>query len=782
MTTHGDTDDLDDWQPSLVLLEFNAIRQLLATCVLKSSYSVPNDLVAPIVLTDQGERLLVKLREQNRRIRYNEGKMAVALQVGWGHEIYVSDSTDISALRKGISSQILNKKISFPLIYGRDLADLLALHHAQETSLSNRKTLKILEAAPLGVFQFGRTVVSPFGCHMSDEIRPLRATFEIPAFKCPRASCSSVHTVRLHTADSAISRARTQLTRLLTNSTPAGFSRRPGRVNSEFRRYLRSDQPVNTGSLISMIADALTLDELRSLTTSVISRSEDPSIRQRMQRITSTIFADPALAVAELPLAHLLGILLTFTDDALIESLNYMVREKMLVVEALEIRAARLQRHARPDSVAELGSLGVRFRPENDSALPARQLSELAHSICTSSPFEAADLAFAMGQGEDTTLPELLDRVYRARDPHALIDQVILGNRHALKVVADALKISTTDRDQMKSSLLWRLGLDSRPPEDVFVDLKIALPTIRDAVGAASERDMRSHFANFFPDLETALLKSLEFVSWALLVDHFASEEPFCFDARYAADSVHEVLTEADPDSQPPWPANRKPTLGQLGTGFGRLAKALVAMSAENKQRPVEDYPFLSRDGVRPFAFANRLMFANLDKGSQDSILQQLRSCSRILSEGTLTGVRNSGFHGNSPFPSDAEISSCFDSVASLLEVLETQGFYPKVWTRRSSRLDELGRGWITYFDGRRELEFALSSWTLTSKMPKAPHEAIVLNAAASQKWGVLRFTLMPNRGPREYWENWPPVWQDKTRMSELGGDVEPHEEDLQVG
>ncbi|MGO4132601.1 hypothetical protein AB4Y78_14105 [Janibacter sp. RAF52] len=746
----------------LSVLQFAGMAALLDECIIRDSYKVPDVLVDPIRLTEAGDQLLGEFTQRNRKFRPNEAKLAVALKIGFGGDLFIHPETDTDSLRDGIGKEVMADRIKFPYAYGRDLHDAWWESFEGKTTLTAHESQKLLKDQPKGVVQYSDTVVGPFGCFKSRQPRGKTTKQRaFPAYRCPDERCLSVHWATLSTADnSQISRARTELHRIL-NAKSTSHSLSPLNFREDMAAHLGAFDLESAPGLIDLVADVLLDGELRSLAADCVRlHLSDRAGRTELQRTFSTVFGDPETAVGSMHRAQLISIILYFTDREIARSLDRLVDSNEIPILMNEIREPRIARSpGRSSARPQLSRNGFRISKPTQSAA---RLANLFRIVAESTNVDTRDLAFTLGLPEATTTRELEAYVYANASDERIIERALLGSRTTAEASARHLGLDqyATDRTILEERISWRLGFNAEDSHNQLHGLaKEALATLASTTqDGSSENSMRASIANCFVAIEEVLLSSLKFSAWALLDDHYVSDYPFRLhpDHNRYFDLDEALDLSGTRGEERIWQRMDKPSLAELGSAYGRLAGQLRTSTREDHRRPPGQLPNSTTRAGRPFFFPNSIPFTNLDESNRNDLLSALMQTARTACDQGVTGVRNAGLHGNTTFPTVEDVASAATSLESMLNCLFRTGLSPRVFIRTGSTTDALERKVLFFRNGGEEVQVPADSWAASAKLPSNQQRLVILPGGKLGDAGPLRFSLLPQRGDEKYWSGWP--------------------------
>ncbi|WEV76877.1 hypothetical protein O9K63_09725 [Janibacter cremeus] len=748
----------------LPLLQFSGIVHLLQDCIVRDNYRVPHSLVAPIALSQAGNDLLDVFLSRNRKFRPNEAKLAIALEFGGGDKVFVAHDTDVTSLRTAIGAEILSGRIQFPYIFGRTLHDKVVEEFPGKAHLNLKETLTALKGQYFGVFQYSDTVVGPFGCFQSRQARSLSSPPRFPGYLCPDERCRKVHWTRLSSSNSSqIVRARAEVARLIT-SRGTNHSMSPAKFREDLAVHLGRFDPEDASGLIDLATDSLSNSELQHVVSNCIRfHLSEQGGRSTLQRTFSIVVGDPDLTTQGLDEAQLVSLLLYFRDREIIRAIDFSVENGDIELASGEIREARVQRFpTQPGATAQIGELGFRMATSGTrpSSAPHR-LANMFRCVAETVGVDISEIAYGLELPEDATVEDVASFAYTKAEDPKVIDRGLLSTRASASASSDHLGLTQqpASREEMQRRIRWRLGFSQEnSPNRAIGKSRLTLRQLDDLVSGDGDEDaIRGAIANCFVAMEELLLTSLKFSTWALTVDHYLETPPFGYLPHAESFNLDEFLDVTGKNgSAPIWSRQGKPTLSELGTAYGRLSKKLRNLKAEDHRRPTSQFPGNATHAGRPFYFPHFRPFLNLDQKGRDKVSEALHTAARIASLPEVLGVRNSGLHGNNPFPEYGQLAQCIEALTELLRTLDESGLSPKAFARRGSSSDSMGRKNLD-FDGKSTTTVVpVGTWTSAAKLPSDRQQLVILPWATMGEVGPLRFAILPHRGSESFWEGWP--------------------------
>lgn len=755
-----------DQSPSDALLHFLSLSALMEECIVRKSYVVPDALTRPIVLTEDGSKALREFRSGATRIKQNEAKLAVALAIGWEDEVFVSEETDIDALRTAISAEIGAGKILYPWIFDRDLHDYCLGKWPRLDKLPHTATMDLLTHCQGGVFQVGSFVVGPYGAFESRGIRQLQPSTEFPGFRCPDDACKAIHSIKLTTGDSAIQRARAKFSSFLAKRPSEGFSKRPLEIRRAYMQRMSTFEREPFSRVIDTLMDTSSTEELRAVCeTAMRVLFKSKAERSAMQKRLGIVVASPRDYLDSLSRPQLLALLLYFRNEEIVSAIDACADDGAINVPSMAVRTSRISRFGDSPLECEIGKYGVRFKAASDVPHTPHLLAELIRALCEDDQVDNRDLAYGLSLREESDEQALVSAGYASEDVERTIDDVVLPSRLGVQVAVRHLNLDAylnVDRTELRGRLLWKLGWGAQDGSSRGLgECREQLSLLRGAVRAGSlESEVRGLLANLFVPFETLLMSSLTFSTWAFLEDHWSDPNGFSYPWNVDGTLEKRLDVHGSHGRSSLWGSKEKPGLVAIASGFGRLAAVLEEVEASGLQRSAESMPFgpTALEG-RPFAFAKTPTFCNLTSDARRSLVDSCRGVARMCANEDVVGSRNAGLHGNSDFPPSDMLERSMELLQGALEELMYSGMAASLYDRSASSVDSLGREKFVYVSPEGvKVEVPRGTWTY-GRLPTGDPSLLIMPRAIVGELGPLRFKPLKYRGSPKFWEDWPTRW-----------------------
>lgn len=755
-TVGRDADQLDADYPDsrwrARLGEIADLIEVLADCVIFDGYTIPDDLNAAIRLSPAGIALRDKL-VRKEDVPAKEATLLCALTLGHDELFIDVDGIDIPTLERAIHDQVHERRIEFPLIFGRELYDRYAETYDDERdSLNSTETKELLRDLPVGVFQYGQYTTGPFGLRKAPTSRTIRCSRRVPAFHCSDPVCRHVHSVRLETSRQApINKLRPTVEEFLKKLPGEpddwwGFvAQLGGRDTARFGDH-------RSATLIPPIGDSLADDELALLVATTFN-SPGPNLREAVADFIE--IRDARTAVEHLNRAELLQIILFAREDVVARALDTLVRRNEISVPDGEVRRPVVVDHSRSgafDLGPELGSLGVRF-VSSQPGFPLLRLRRLLDKLYVRDvETDVEELEWQLRGIDVDDLDERLDEFYRSSSPRRIIERLALARKTNLIAACEEVGLEDPAGladSELVDTLMWKFGFPIVPNDDPHNEFwrrhddLWALVQSSDPSGHGRFLDAA---APYFSQLEGLLLESLAFSAWALVNDHTASRSSFTYDD--ATDRASGLALMDSISSSPAGTASYsgdKVDLGNLVGGFAALANHLSQCrdAAETYTRPPVEMPaYEGKTDLKKFALRSTVPFLDLTPPSQDRLVEGLRAITKLLTGAHVPAVRNDYAHYRRSAPEMTRLEGALEAIRQAVTRIETLGLACLVYAPRGVHYDEWGRS-VHEFIGPRRYEHRFVRPTRFDWMglPSVYNPAIIVRSAAiGEPTEVLRF------------------------------------------
>lgn len=687
-------------------LDLRTLVHILTHSIIPSDFKASDDLNRAILLSESGKKLRHQLIA-TESVETKDANLLCLLTLTHVDPLIDIDRIDMVALVEAVADMVREKRILYPMIFGRGLYDEAAVLIPEERrELKHGDTMRLLQDKPQGVFHDGHYLLGPFGLHRLEFERDLYPSTDIPLQHCSDISCASIHRVDLSTSrEAGVNHHRSAASRVLRQ-----FSKEPSDW-SGFASDLIEDRynpyEINDASTLPfLLGDGLSDGELRKLLKRVWDTTDG---RTRSWASTFGLEGDIAKWSGELDRASLLNLLLTEPNEFLAEALDAIVREGDIDVPDGEVRKPVVNHRTRSGAWglrSELSSMGCRIMP-GSSTVTLLRLTSLARSLFNPSIAEEMnDLAWLLRGRPGTTTEERLESFLRTAAPREILATLVLSREANAKKAGEALGLALGgDDESFLDSMLWKLGfVPNRRPDirDAYWSNHNKLERFVVTALAATdstEEELRAVASNYFVALERHLFDSLIFATWALLTDHSMSGRPFEFHMQSARQFTIDVLNGSveRKDGVERNDLSDSPVLAQLVQGFLRLSNHLESLRGQETDflRQSDDYPrFVKQTDLQRFPFNHTVPYLDLTASSQVMLRKTLRDVSTRLNDSGILSARNGLLHaeGKMRTPTTAEVNSALDRAREVLRSLEEIGCVRATFEVVSSETDQWGR------------------------------------------------------------------------------------------
>lgn len=687
-------------------LDLRTLVHILTHSIIPADFKASDEVNRAILLSESGKKLRHQL-VANESVETKDANLLCLLTLTHVDPLIDIERIDMAKLVGAISELIREKRILYPMIFGRGLYDAaVELFPEERGELKHGDTMRLLQDKPQGVFHDGHYLLGPFGLYSMKFERDLYPSTDIPLQHCSDIACTAIHRVSLSTSrEAGVNHHRPAVSRALRQfsqepSDWSGFA--SDLVEERYNPYEINDP----STLPFLLGDGLSDEELRKLLRRVWDTSDG---RTREWAMQFGLQGEIDKWAPGLDRASLLNLLLTEPDEFLAEALDGTVLEGEIEVPDGEVRKPVVNHRARSGAWglrSELSTMGYRIMP-GSSTVTLLRLTSLARSLFDpESAEEMNDLAWLLRGRPGATAEERLESFLRTASPREILSTLVLSREKNAKKAADVLGLTlSADDEVLLNSLLWKLGFVPNRRPDVRDNYwtnhnkleKFVLTAL--AATESTEEELRGVAASYFVALERHLFDALVFATWALLTDHSMSGRPFEFHLQSARHFTIRTLN-ASVERKEGVERNdlsEGPMLAQLVQGFLRLSDHLGNLRAREADfvRQADEYPrFVKQTDLQRFPFEHTVPYLDLTASSQVTLRRTLRDVSTRLNDSGILSARNGLLHaeGKKETPTTSQVNSALDRAREVLRSLEEIGCVRATFEVVSSETDQWGR------------------------------------------------------------------------------------------
>ncbi|MEU0844331.1 hypothetical protein ABZ370_33315 [Streptomyces sp. NPDC005962] len=760
------------------IFRLNILSDFLGTCLIASNYKPPSQLTETIKLTPYGNDKVQAFAK--RRIPIPEARTFCLLELSWIDLLIDPQATDMLRLQEAISRQIIERKINYPFIFGRELYDRAYEHPSigEDTrTLDLSDTLDVLEGTPQGVFQMYDYVTGPYGLLSSKSHRFYPPQQYANLVHCSDVNCHQIHSVHFTTSrDASINKHREEGAKTLKkdSETPSAWA---SFITQIFSDKVNSSLDTLGDPLISILGDCLTLEELSSLTAWLLDNTRG-QLRETCQTLRLT--GNAAQIVAGMSRAHLMQLSLTTADRDINQGIDALVHSGQIMVPDTEVRRPLVNDNASFADFrlfAEVGSLGVRVRSAAMHLAPLRLRHLVERMYRLTDMDDREELEWQLRSAKGASLEARLEEYLQSKSPREVVETLVLVRKSNAVAACELLGLreGATEDENFISLILWKLGFASASISDpharfwrLHEDMERTLRMgpggpLGPTVDEFAEK-VRNNAGSYFVELEETLCDSLAFTIWGLTHDHFMDRRPFVYRKGSHENTsfawLHNAVRRSD-DEQLRYDGDKKPALYALCRGFQCISAELKRLAGEREAntRPLTLIPdWASRQELQKFPFRHSVPFLDLTDESREMILKRLLEISRTLVSGDVHNVRNDWLHGGRDVPDPERFRASLSAIKSAVQLIEDSGFSRISFAISGHRSDGFGRSVTTLANHRGvKLDVHNPSPFDWLKLPSTGVAQHVMTAACFSAPGdFLRFSSEETSPYAEMWSDYP--------------------------
>lgn len=644
------------------------------------------------------------------------------LRLGCYYELLISPTEmDDALIRAVMEREQQAERLRWPHRWGRVLYDkFFTFASDTETSvLTPDRTETFLNGCPLGLHQYGHTLLGPLGVLVSSELRHLDATRRLPLWHCSDTGCLAHHDVLLAVEEGD--------TYTVFQTLMDEAERRYGRDHqwtfgfAMAQRRKRYRHVRRYWDLPALLVEGLTEREVSRLAVGVLRGEAGKRCRNLLRAIPR--YAEAAdsptdVLVGALGVLELIQAMLVLEDKVLVAGLDECARNGDLdsATYGRRVRVTQAKRYRSADASCELSKLGVRAADK----VPCPRLVRLIYEA-----YESCSSQNALGWRISTRdiaagHSDVMEFVMSA-GPRAAIEQLVLCDIAITQHVARALWLdlsTVTAREHVVEHILWKAGFcvpDSVAPEAATArhleSLRERAEQCSEVITESDREALRAYGVNAFVGLESALQRFLVWNVWLLGSDHFV-ETRFSFDEAAALVSVARVLGRSVTVDQTlhQWSTTGRNTLGCLLGYLGAAARwwsGLPTRISDDIRRPGDEMPHFEGSPHVLFPFRHRQLWADCSPPQLEAYVGALKEVVEGIYKSDAAAIRNGLDHWRRPeeFPTPSRIAACARTLESALARAYELQVMPATWWLTEAKQDIFNRvEWrITDSRGRRE-------------------------------------------------------------------------------
>lgn len=755
----------EQWRQKL--LDLLSLVAILRGCIIDNSYRPSEELNAAILLSEVGTRVRTQLTLKEK-VNAKDANVLALLGLVHVEPLVDVERIDLDQLADAISGEIVAGELRFPLIFGRALYDQAAeLFHEERDYLNHEDTLRLLDGMPQGVFQAGRYLIGPYGIRKRDFERHLNPTTSVPLQHCADYACGLVHRVQLTTSiEAGVNKDRPALNKLLDQ-----ISDDPSEWNAfvaDFTESRTNGYAVEGHETICfLIGDAFSDLELRKLIDQA-AKVRGADLHEATKSLGLKDTGKDDLELLNRP--QLLQVLFMLPDESLAVILDSAVRESVISIPGDEVRRPRTNASLRSGAWnlrSQISRLGTRSLSV-ETSLPLLRLSTLARSLFdVNSPDEIEELAWILRGTAGNTPRERLEEFLRTSEPIQVIETLVLARRVNANTVCSELGIPIDqDNQSLRDSILWKLGFPlprSSDLRDKYWLLHHSLESLAKTASVELTRTaegLRAASSDYFVCLEQFLFDSLSFATWALLEDHYSSNDPFVFFETQAREFTISTLNATANEDGDKYQLSNEPVLSSIVEGYIRLSKLLGSLrdNSEMHRRDQEEFPkFSNLTSLQQFPFQHIHPFLDLLPESQVKLKEALAEIGSELKNSGIMTARNGLHHAKTRVPTVAEVEEALQKARAALDRLESVGCVRGTYSIASTHINAWGGATTTLTSNGRSISFSTPSTFAWNKLPSLDRPVYLMQGAVfAPPNEMLRFLEGFESEYRNYWRNYP--------------------------
>ncbi|MGE5353223.1 MAG: hypothetical protein ACM3P0_14170 [Acidobacteriota bacterium] len=758
------------------LADLYSLSYLLKYSIISDTY-IPNPRLGELIeVTASGQILISKIKELNNSFKEEEIKTALFIKFYHNELLINVDKTDKYKLIELFQQDLLNKNIKFPWVYEHILYDRFnSMFPDCPTELTYKDTEELIENTPQGVFQIRQIIVGPFGFIESDCHRKLIIKRTALLWHCPEPTCKRLHQVRLSTGNSKLFEILELIETICKNNYELSEW---GDFFDDINNFNNFFDDFNPQGLPWLLANAFSLAELRTLLNSLFS-AHGENIKKKIpkNKIFKSLFKNSSEKItSSLTKAQCLQLILIISNEEIVTALEELIENRKIIIPATEIRIPVFDSIYNWLEISwECSQFGLRASSTSNE-IGLLRFKNIVSKIYAD---DLDDLKWKLRNIDGDTTDDKINIYFHQYDPKKILAELIFSSPRRLQKSFELLKYgkfrfpkSVDEENWLINKILWKMGFEIGIYPNNQEQFWKRLSFLRDKVQAFqvyNENDkeiIRSASVNFFVSLEQVLDQSLSFITWVLLSDHFGGTK-FKYEHEEARILMAETLSgkKIQKDSDPIiYNSNGTNTLFPLIYGFNLLSNhchELLKNDPDTFIRSSEEFPsYYNKTEIQLFPYVHKHCIFDLKIEDVIRLLNILEEITTELCKANIANIRNRTQHSRpeSEFPSQKEMESSLDSVASIITKMENSGIFPLTYLFSESLSDKYNRSVykLTDYRGREISVYKPSSFDIVH-MPFGRNPLVFVPCLhIMNSCEILRFEFTENSDFKVMWKDFP--------------------------
>jgi hypothetical protein len=764
------------------IAELYCLSQFWKTCVFSGTYAAEAELSDLMTFTTFGNSLIERCCHVENLLE-NDAKLALFGLFYW-HDILVdTESSDVAAIKKALSVDLMADRIRLPYSWGRLLHD--RFHDdcdlCNSDQILHHKGWKLLDDTPIGVFQHGLFVSGPLGVLRSSYHRWIPVLQSISCYRIE--GTQKVHRrVPFETAAIGVVHAFGWMSHRL-NSTLGSesdwgdFLRWHGGTSRQFSSTDYTD-------VILVVADCILGDDRLALLISILKSRCNSELRNALKETSRSGLANlpPAELASKLTETEQLQLLHCVSDETLVTHIDKLILSNAIHIPSSEVRYSHVRMPSRFYSFgSEVSSLGI--RPAHSKPFAALCSAILQAYNAT----DSTELQWRLGSDSSRGVQVTLTEYVRKSGPQQSVRELILTSQPVTEKICQMLCIPISEiasRDESTiSRILWKFGFEIPRHDDSLERFKKRLSSFESLLlevdwsrGEVAREKIRSEGVNLFVSVEEFLDRLISYSVWLLASDHWKYTR-FSYRLSSARLRVAEVLGSSieGPDGRVSWKLNGENPLGTQLTYLSYLEQWLEGLNDRDSYLVPNIDEELKDEFGRSFPFRHSVLWADSDTAELERYREQLRRVIKPIFSGDIAGVRNGLDHqrDSARFPTEEQLEICTNKLKQAVKLAEQGRLYPVTFWFEEEKEKVFGSTEFV-FKAHNGTLFSLYRPSMVSSLPNVTRIRPIIIAPVNflgSADGILHFVQMGESNYSEYWSDYPRIAKSKEQpMHSLDG------------
>jgi hypothetical protein len=668
-----------------------------------------------IFLNEKGIELSLLVQSKCTTITLDYIKGVIFSDIVLLETFSIINEIDLQEVEKIISEYIHESKIRYPWKFDNILYNkYFNKNYGSREKLEKEDVISLLESTPQGIYQRGEIIVGEFGVLHSEQKRNISYYKKMYLWHCSNPGCNKFHSVEV---DINLRNKSIVIRNIKDVINERGYELKGS--EKQYEKYFADFNSYDiffTGQIHLFLGECFDEYEIRILFKELLINNQE-NLRNKFAACNKRLKGSAEEIASRLSKSECMHLILCLNDIKILNTLEKLIDEGHIIIPPTEKRETIFYDSGSANMYKNLvlqgSKFGIRVVNSRGSQDGLIKLEELVKTLYSSEE-EIEDLNWKLGNIVSTN-DEIkgYDNFYNSivnEEIEDILRRIILSEITRTKQAFKYLKFGNFNlygnhkpQDAMLEKIMWKLGFDIFSFQDeikIFWDRYFKFYEEcrnHEKYDERAREAIRSRSINFFVSLEDFLQRSLVFMCWTLLSDHYSNTRfKFCYEESKSI--VYETLSNCNTciEMGLTFDADAKDTLYPLIQGFNILAMHCQELvdKANEYLKEKNELPTDHDKGIESYPFLHKCLFLDLESKYKDKIVFELKKVTNEFTDINTCYIRNSTSHRREKdeFPDKDTLIKFCDNLKHIISHIETMGIYPLAYIGKRTTTDAYQR------------------------------------------------------------------------------------------